>query len=131
MKKITLILVVCFAIISCSDNDDTTNTSIYGTYKLVATYMDPGDGSGTYEPVSSNKTITFKEDGTVTSNGDLCTMTIDTDVASSGTFSLVDSTYTSSSCSNPEYAYPFEVSGNTVIVHFSCFEGCGFKYKKQ
>ncbi len=40
-------------IISCSDNDD-NETTIIGTWKLSAELLDPGDGSGTYQTVSSN-----------------------------------------------------------------------------
>lgn len=52
--------------------------------------MDPGDGSGTFQAVESEKTITFFNDGMVTSSGDLCSMFIVGGNASSGTYSEVD-----------------------------------------
>jgi hypothetical protein len=66
---------------SCAkDEENPTNnpeTEITGTWKLVEVYLDPGDGSGDFEPVQSEKTVTFHGDGTVTSNGDLCTLSLE------------------------------------------------------
>ena len=36
-----------------------------GTWRLIEVRADPGDGSGTFQPVISSKTVTFETNGTM------------------------------------------------------------------
>ena len=51
-------------------------------------YSDPGDGSGDFEPVSSNKTVSFYSDDVIASNGDLCIMGTNTTNGSFGSYTM-------------------------------------------
>lgn len=66
MKK-TVLLVLVVGLLTCDATDPLDNyhiTKLEGMWQLTAVLADPGDGSGTYQPVSSQKTLTFCMDGT-------------------------------------------------------------------
>lgn len=127
MKKFAILLIAVIAIVSCSKKDkEATNTQTGNTYKLIEILADPGDGSGTFQPVSSNKTIEFKANGTVVSNGELCEMSTSSNSASAGTYSFTDSTITSANCNK----LPFKISGKHLIIFYPCIEPCQGKFEK-
>lgn len=127
MKKAALFLISLGLISSCSKNEDKqTETSSSDTYHLIEILADPGDGSGTFQPVSSNKTIEFKANGTVVSNGELCEMSTSSNSASAGTYSFTDSTITSANCNK----LPFKISGKHLIIFYPCIEPCQGKFEK-
>lgn len=119
-------------ILSCKNDDDSAQDSaLIGTWKLTENLLDPGDGSGVFEPVQSEKTITFHQDGTVTSNGLLCSISETTDQSSSGTYSSQTGIIKSSDCGTENEEYQFERNGNVVIITFLCIEPCKSKYVKM
>ncbi|HAD97425.1 MAG TPA: hypothetical protein DCG19_08455 [Cryomorphaceae bacterium] len=132
MKKLTFLLVLAGMVGACSKNDNETdkpgpgNTSLEGQYQLVEILADPGDGSGTFEPVNSTKMVMLYADGTVKSNGDICTMVGATDSATQGTYSLTDSSITVTNCSK----LFFEQNSSQLIINYPCIEACRAKYKK-
>ena len=132
MKNILLILLALGISYSCKNDDDfNPNTELIGNWKLIEVYVDPGDGSGTFSSVKSNKTITFQNDGIITSNGNLCDMSINSDSQTSGTYSKAEMSFNSADCNNPTYDFTFEQNGNILIINYPCFEACQSKYKKE
>ncbi len=134
MKKIVILCSLIGMFSSCKNDDndvETPNTDLIGNWKLIETLIDPGDGSGAFISVESNKTITFHEDGKITSNGSLCNVSIEANTPTSGTYSKTDSTFNSQDCNNNEHNYNFKHEGLTLIVEFPCFEPCKEKYTKQ
>ena len=132
MKKIVFTLFTVGILFSCNKDDDSnSNTELIGNWKLIEVLADPGDGSGTFFSVESEKTITFVSDGTITSNGNLCDMSIKSDIQTSGTYSNSESTFNSSDCNNPDYNFTFEQNGNILIINYPCFEPCQAKYIKD
>ena len=131
MKKTLALLLGIGLFSSCDTDDDSSNQDLIGEWELIEILADPGDGSGTFSEVESNKTIKFHEDGTITSNGTLCTMSIEANNPTSGTYSLTHSNFTSPDCSQPEYSYQFEHSGNILIITYPCIEPCQAKYIRK
>lgn len=132
MKKIVFTLFTVGILFSCNKDDDSnSNTELIGNWKLIEVLADPGDGSGTFFSVESEKTITFVSGGTITSNGNLCDMSIKSDIQTSGTYSNSESTFNSSDCNNPDYNFTFEQNGNILIINYPCFEPCQAKYIKD
>lgn len=134
MKRVFLIFLSLGVLFSCEKEENPVNepeNTLIGNWKLIETLADPGDGSGTFNTVQSNKIITFENDGIITSNGNLCDMSIDSDNATSGTYSITDMTFSSSDCSNPDYHFTFEENGNILIIDYPCIEPCRAKYEKQ
>ncbi len=132
MKKFVLLTLFTLLIVSCENNPANTGTELVGKWKLVEILTDPGDGSGTFHPVKSNKTVEFHSDGTITSNGSLCVVSVQADNPSAGTYSLTDSTIISEGCMND---FPlkthFRQQGSVLIISYLCIEPCREKYVKN
>ena len=132
MKKILFILLTVGILYSCDKDDDSnSNTKLIGNWKLIEVLGDPGDGSGTFNSVESDKIITFENDGTITSNGNLCDMSINSDNQTSGTYSNSEMSFNSADCNNPDYDFTFEQNGNVLIINYPCIEPCQTKYIKE
>jgi hypothetical protein len=62
--KILALAVIILTLISCSKNDDDTSSNLLiGTWKLTEMLIDPGNGSGTFNSVNSNKNLIFSNGG--------------------------------------------------------------------
>jgi hypothetical protein len=133
MNKIlikALFSVLAIGLISCNENDD-NESGLVSQWHLVELLSDPGDGSGTFQAVSSEKTVSFFDDGTITSNGSLCTMGTDVSSASSGTYSISDSTITVDNCNfTPPFPVSYQSEGAFLIINYPCIEPCREKYEQ-
>lgn len=132
MKTYGISLFILMAMLSCKkDENNQAASELLGTWKLTAVLNDPGDGSGTYKEVESNKTITFFADSTLSSNGSLCHNASSSDSPTSGTFSLIDSTYTSDDCTNTGFDFSFRLESDELTIAYPCIEPCGAKFIKE
>ena len=131
MNKVLIVLFSIGVLISCSKSDDNKNSDLIGKWKLIEVLADPGDGSGTFHSVSSEKIIEFQSNGTITSNGSICDMSIESVSSSSGTYSLSDSTINSSNCSNTPLKIRFRKEGSALTISYPCDEACIAKYLKK
>lgn len=132
MKNLFLFLAICTLLSGCETSDDPGNalsSDIVGTWQLIANLADPGDGSGTFQPVNSNKTITFNADGTFTSNGDVCDLTITTNTSSSGTYNTTDKTI-NGNCGTTNFPISYSIDNLTMDVSYFCIEACESRYRK-
>lgn len=131
MKQLLIILCLIGLLSSCNSDDNlSSNTSLVGEWKLIEILADPGDGSGTFSAVESEKRIKFHQDGTFTSNGTICNMSIEANNPTSGTYSLINSTINSQDCNSPEYDYQFKQDGKILKIMYPCIEPCKAKYRK-
>jgi hypothetical protein len=117
-------LVLVFA--SCKKVSE--DPTLINTWKLMEVLADPGDGSGTFQPVTSDKTISFFADGTVTSNGNLCQMSTETGTGSAGTYSEAEMSITPDNCGFAPFVMTYELDGANLILSYPCFEPCREKY---
>jgi hypothetical protein len=115
---------------ACSDDDVVLDPDLIGTWNLIEQYADPGDGSGDYEPIESDRTITFNEDGTFSSNGNMCGMSGDTTESASGSFSEENGTIDVDDCAFTGFGITYEIKDGYLFIYYPCFEGCGQKYEK-
>jgi len=125
MKISFAILVILSLFTSCKKNK---RDSLTGTWELKEVLMDPGNGSGVFTAVGSDKNLVFHTNGNVNSNGIICDMSIESNTSTSGTYSAIDSTIISATCQNLIIKY--ELSGDTLILIYPCFEACKAKYIK-
>lgn len=112
------------------DTYSNADTSLEGTWKLTAMLADPGDGSGTFRNVVSDKTITFFTDGTLTSNGEICDFSIEAINPSTGTYSFSDSRISSANCNNASFGYTYVQTGNVLVISYPCIEACQARFRK-
>lgn len=130
MKTIKLLISLVFiTLTSCnySDADDNENILV-GTWKYTEMYADPGNGSGVFTPVTSDKTLTFDGNGNVTSNGSLCDMSTASNASSTGTYNEATNTLIPTNCPNTTIIY--ELTGTTLILNYPCIEPCKAKFIK-
>ncbi|WP_052408566.1 lipocalin family protein [Nonlabens sp. Asnod3-H03] len=132
MKQILFTLIGIILLISCDSSDDAGNvltSDIVGTWQLTANLSDPGDGSGSFQSVSSNKTITFNADGTFTSNGDVCDMSITTSTNTNGTYNTTDKTI-NANCGTTNLPISYTIDNLTMDISYFCIEACQSRYRK-
>ena len=133
MKTGILYLALITILFSCKSDDENNSSEaeLIGTWKLTENYADPGDGSGDFEAVDSEKIIEFFIDGSITSNGSLCSMSIQSEIPSSGTYSNTEFTISSPDCpNNSEMNIKFSLNNSALIISYPCFESCLSKYVK-
>lgn len=133
VKKLFFLALVV-GLMSCSKDDDVTlndgQATVPGTWKLTEQLMDPGDGSGTFTPVESDKLLVLFGNETYLSNGTFCGMSSLADGQTTGTFSVDDEILLPDNCQTfAPLNITFEVSGNELIVRYQCIEGCAQKYR--
>ena len=131
MKKSIVLLFIVGILFSCSNIEEKTSVTpplLVGTWKLKEILFDPGDGSGTFQSVNSNKTLIFDTTGKVTSNGLIWDMSIGTSASSIGTYSEANSTINSTNC--PNLTLNYELNADTLIIIYPYIEPCKAKYIK-
>ncbi len=129
MKNLMLICLTLPLFISCN-SDELNFEELTGKWQLVEVLMDPGDGSGVFETVTSNRTITFAESGAFISKGDLCEISDSDENASSGSYNTIDETLTIDSCDDLNSTITYKLKNKRLILVYTCIEGCKHKYQK-
>lgn len=125
MKNLIVYLAFIALLFSCKKEEATEEVNPPIKYQLTEILVDPGDGSGTFQPVSSSKVIEFHSNGKVTSNGDVCDLSITANSPFTGSYSFADSSISSANCT-----LNFDISSNVLIIHYPCIEPCMGKYEK-
>lgn len=139
MKVLFFVTVTTFLLFSCQYNNATSDTGcemktgdekesatcLVGTWRLVETLMDPGNGSGTYQPVNYDKTITFTTSGTYQASTKLCAA----DNSTSGIYRIESSVLKFEECDQFGYRIKIE-NGQLILSNMACIEACHEKYER-
>lgn len=127
MKKIAINTVLILFLISCSKTkSEDIQPKIISNWKLTEILMDPGDGSGTFQAVQSNRILQFKDNNQVVCNEKLCEMTSSSAMNSTGTYSESEESIIPTDCQNSKIKY--KINEDTLILFYQCFEACESKY---
>ncbi|MEQ8358718.1 MAG: hypothetical protein RH860_04465 [Cytophagales bacterium] len=102
---------------------------LVGQWKLIEMLSDPGDGSGTFSPVQSDKMINFYADLTFESTEKLCYMVTSSHDKGKGTYSIESNFIYPDSCTYPT-ELSFQLNKDTLIITYLCIEPCAEKYLK-
>ncbi len=129
MKKyISFCLILALLSLSDCEKDDRVLT---GVWRLTERLSDPGDGSGIFTPVDSERTIRFSANGTYTANEDICDFLHGTSSPSSGQYDLEENRLMPEGCVSAGFnSLGIEVNGRELIISYLCEEGCRHKYKR-
>lgn len=128
-QKISFLYLIIFCLSSCtSANEENSTINEIGSWKLIAVLADPGDGSGVFQPVLSDKTITFETNRTISCTGNLCDLSIGSSLNTSGTYSANNATIQTTNCNQLQLNY--EIEGNTLIINYPFIETCKAKYSR-
>lgn len=136
MKKIFVVFCTLTLLFSCSSDDKDIPLDLIGTWKLKEVNNDPGDGSGIFQKVESNKILIFKKNLEVTSNGSLSDNTISSSSASHGVYRITEDSdasgvITPSNSETQSMEIRFEIKGSALYAYYPCIEGCAAKYTKK
>ncbi|MFT4735967.1 MAG: hypothetical protein ACI8QD_001544 [Cyclobacteriaceae bacterium] len=125
MQKITFISLIFSSIILLSScNEEVAVPMLIGEWALTEVLADPGDGSGTFQPVSSEQVISFRNDSTFTSVELLCN-TVEPSTPQIGTF-----TASQLQISDCNFELSYEISEGYLFIYLPCIEPCAHKYFK-
>lgn len=117
---------------TCGFAETSEENGLIDEWKLVEVLMDPGDGSGTFQPIVSNKTITFCSDGTFLANGEMCSMTDQASTSHVGDYFISTGILNPENCASTQpLNITFTWSGDTLLLYYPCFEGCAQKYYRN
>lgn len=141
MKKLLVFLFLVGFLFSCSkDNEipNVVNPELFGKWKLIATFQDPGDGSGVFESIESEKTIEFFDNGTFSMNGPLCSLSTVVGENITGNVNSSDNSpdnilNANQDCEwdNDVNEYRVRIEGSDLVIYWTaCVEGCAQKYQK-
>ena len=138
MKKHLVLFILTLSILACDVTDplfDPFTPELLGEWELSAVLADPGDGSGTYNPVDSDKTIEFFEEGYFEASQNMCTSGDSGEPSNVGTYSLADSSLTVTNCSygasQEALKLYFSIEEGDLYISFPCIEPCGEKYVRK
>ncbi|NER16133.1 hypothetical protein [Spongiivirga citrea] len=126
-----MVISIFLLTISCNNDDLDTNTVI-GTWEINARLVDPGDGSGAFQPLSSGKQLVFDENGTVMiSRGTLCDLVNDENASQTGTYSH-ESSLVTIICEvfSADSSVRYELKDDNLFIYYPCFEACVERYRK-
>ncbi|MDG1330989.1 MAG: lipocalin family protein [Crocinitomicaceae bacterium] len=133
MKNVTLFILSSLILLlaSCQKTECGFGNEIVGKWQLTEQLADPGDGSGTFNPITSSKEIRFYANGTFEANGDMCQMTSQAGLIHTGTYDISNETLAPDNCvSMMPMSYNYTLNGNTLIISFPCICGCQQKYER-
>ena len=131
IRKIGLLLLLPLFLACGKDDVAPENPDLIGTWQLIEQYLDPGDGSGDYEPIESDLTITFNADGSFSANGNMCGMSGMTDGSATGTYSEENGTLEIDDCAFAGFGVTYEIKEGFLFLYYPCIEGCGQKFEKD
>jgi len=127
--KITLFFLSIILLSCAKRNENDINPGIVGKWKLIQILSDPGDGSGTFQNVNSNKIIQFENNNKLSSNGILCTPSTLSNTSSTGTYNEQELKIYPLECGN-NITLNYQINSNELIIDYPCFEACSEKYMK-
>lgn len=126
MKKLlfALVLLNWLALESC-----TKTANIEKEYILVEVLSDPGDGSGVFQAVTSDKKLIIYDDDTFKiENGKFCSFEEGAGLTGSGTINYSEGLMTGDECKDRRHLITQE--GEYFTISYPCIEPCAQKYKE-
>ncbi len=108
---------------------DNNQNPLIGKWKLIERLADPGDGSGIFNPVQSDKTIDFRSDLTFQSSKTLCVMIPSSHDIGTGKYSIEESKLFPANCTNTT-ELQLTLADDILIIYYFCIEPCAEKYER-
>ena len=114
---------------SCSEPEVENNNPLLGEWQLIEILSDPGNGSGVFVPVESDKYLLFNSDNVVNTNGSFCRFGHgDVGDNDSGEYSIETNMITPVDCLFDFGGIRFELNDSVLELSYLCDEACLEKY---
>ncbi len=119
-------------VVACEKDDISGPTELVGTWRLVEILADPGDGSGTFQPVDSDRRISFLADETFTATGNVCNINSEAENNTTGRYFPGDNRLEPEDCLTiGGTPITYERVDRELIINYPCIEPCQHKYRKE
>ena len=109
------------------EKEEVVPASALSTWELSEIYIDPGDGSGDFEPTDFARTLSFFPDSTYRASTPLCAVGTGEGRSATGRYFPADSTLEVADCSM-ERLLTYAIDGTELTVTYFCDEGCAERY---
>lgn len=137
LKLLPILSFVILIITSCSESETTINipdksnssNELLGEWTLIERLVDPGNGSGTFQAVQSDKKIKFLENLQFESSEPLCVLIPSSHELGKGSYTL-----------DPQMLFPdncdftselnYQLDNGFLIINYLCIEPCAEKYQR-
>jgi len=132
MKKGFLLLLAACVLSACQkDQDDRlTLTVLEGTWLLTEVLFDPGDGSGAFRKVDSERQLSLAPDNTFSANYDVC-QAIEEGEKFSGSFDRIDTHEFLIQCAGSLLnSVQGRLEEGYLVLYYPCDEPCAYKFRK-
>ena len=131
MKPLPIFLLLAFAALftACEDDEDPIPPAD-SRWQLDAVLSDPGDGSGRFQSVDSDRTITLLSDGSYIAEGDICSFSEDGRPNTMGSYDIEGGTITPDDCVTiGGTPISLSVTADSLFIDYLCFEPCRHRYR--
>ena len=132
MKKLLLLPFAAFALLACqNDQDDSLDlAALEGTWLLTEVLFDPGDGSGEFRKIDSERQLTLTPQNTYSANYDVC-QAIEEGENFSGNFDRIDAQEFLIPCAGSLLnSVQGRLEDGFLVVYYPCDEPCAYKFRK-
>ncbi len=132
MKNQIALFLLTSIFISCSNDvaRKSETSEFLGKWSLSEVLIDPGDGSGTYQPVDSFASLEFLPNGTIASNYSLCQSYTGTATNFSTPYNADGNSILIRNCFPENYTINYAISGENLILYYPCIEACSYKFER-
>lgn len=130
------LLIAIFSIVSLfslafSCEEDVPIPENIEKWKLIEQLADPGDGSGTFQPVDSDRTLEFLiDEETVRSNGSFCGMGTSANGEVTATYNAEEKYIMVDGCGGTPFKILYNFDEEFLYLRFPCIEPCAQKYER-
>jgi hypothetical protein len=126
MQRLVLFILLAGVLFGCAD-DDPDVRGLPGIWVQIAFLADPGDGSGTFQPVNTDFTLEINSDLSYTANASLCNNEPTDGTQTTGQFDEATMRVQEEGC---QYSQAWELDGNELIIYYPCIEPCAAKFAR-
>lgn len=132
MKKLLLMLMAAALLPACQkDTQERPDPEVLeGTWLLTEVLFDPGDGSGQFRPVDSERELSLASGNTFSANYDVC-QAIEEGEKFSGTFIRTDAHEFLIECAQSLLnSVQGRLEDGWLVLYYPCDEPCAYRFKK-
>ena len=134
MNKLTTFIFLALTIIfftAFSCEEDVGLPKSIEKWKLIAQLAHPGDGSGTFQPVESDRIIEFiVDEDIVRSNGSFCGMGTSADEDATAIYNANEKYILIEDCGGTGFKILYDFDEEFLYLRFPCIEPCVQKYER-
>ncbi|MEM8523858.1 MAG: hypothetical protein AAGG68_04400 [Bacteroidota bacterium] len=128
--KQSFILLLSIFLLAFSCEEDAPTPEKINKWKLIEQLSDPGDGSGTFQVVDSERTIEFVDEEIVRSNGSFCNMGTGTEETVTATHNPEEKFILVEACGGTPFKILYDFDEEFLYLRFPCREPCAQKYER-